>query len=434
MKKVLVVTYYWPPSGGSGVQRWLHLTNHLPEYGWIPIVYAPEGAAYLEKDPGLKEKIKPTTCVLRKNIVEPNLFFLKYLRVKKGKIISTGMTLEENVNFFQKITNYLSIWIRGNLFIPDARMFWIKPSVRFLKKYLRTERIDAIITTGPPHSMHLIGYNLSRKTHIPWIADFRDPWTNIDFYSDLKLTLLADKYHHHLEKKVLRQADHVITVGEQIKKEFMGKGVKNISVVTNGYDEDDLPVKQPELDSKFSLLHTGTFTRSRNSEALWKSLKEIINKESGFANDLEIRLVGKTDHSVMQSIKKYSLKPYLKYTEYVPHQDALQMIHSAQVLLLMINNTANAKGILTGKFFEYLASGRPILLIGPTDGDAAKILYETSAGSASDFEDQEAIKNIIMNYYRLFKKQSLHSASKGVEKYSRRKLTGKLSKILENLA
>jgi glycosyltransferase involved in cell wall biosynthesis len=341
------------------------------------------------------------------------------------------MTMDSKPSRISRIKNDISVWIRGNFFIPDARMFWIRPSVKHLVDFLKTEDIDAIISTGPPHSLHLIGYHLHRRTGIPWIADFRDPWTRIDFYTQLKLTWFADKYHHHLESKVLKSATQVITVGEDMKSEFLLKGARAVSVITNGYDEEDVPRVALPLDEKFSILHIGTFSKTRNSTALWKVMGDMVREEGGFADKLEIKLIGNVDYTVFRSIDENGLAPMVRHQEYLPHAEAMVAEHRSQLLLLMINNSENSKGIITGKFFEYLTSGRPILLVGPIDGDAAKILAGTETGLAAGFDDEPAIRRILEDYFRQYLQKSLAIKAHGIDQYSRRQLTGKLVGILD---
>jgi glycosyltransferase involved in cell wall biosynthesis len=312
-------------------------------------------------------------------------------------------------------------------------MLWIRPSVKHLSRFLSAEPVDAIITTGPPHSLHLIGYHLHQRTGIPWLADFRDPWTRIDFYSELKLTRLADWYHHRLEAKVLRTADRVIAIGDDMMKEFKAKGARRVEIITNGYDEEDIPKGNMQPDGKFSILHLGTFSRTRNSTALWSALGKLAAENPKFAHDLEIRLIGNVDFSVLQSIEENGLGKCLVHIAYMSHTEAMKEEGNARVLLLMINNSKNSKGILTGKFFEYLASRRPILLIGPTDGDAAGILEETESGIAADFDDEAAIIKTIQDYYERFTGGEFMLEAKNIEKYSRRNLTGMLAGVLNKL-
>ncbi len=396
-------------------------------------MYTPENPEIPVLDESLKKNIPEGLTLLKTKIFEPYSFYKLFVGRKRDEKINTGF-LSENKK--PKFAEKISVWIRGNFFIPDARKFWINPSVKFLENYLKKNKVDVIISTGPPHSMHLIALKLKTKFKIPWLADFRDPWTNIDFYGDLMLTKSANLKHHDLEKKVLMNADAIVTVGETISKEFSSsfpEREKFIHTITNGFDLEDVFVGKVELDKKFSLAHIGTLVQSRNNILLWRTLSEIEKENQTFSEDLEIKLVGKVDFSVYESIKKYGLEKFVKKIEYLPHNQVVKFQQQSQVLLLLSNNTKNARGILTGKIFEYLSAKRPILAIGDCNGDIAKILNETNAGRIADFEDADSLKNIILGYYRDFKNGNLICNSKGIEKFSRMELTGQLAGLLESL-
>ena len=430
MKKVLIITYYWPPSGGAGVQRWLKFVKYLREFNWEPIVYTPEHPEIPVIDESLNKDVPNDITVLKTPIWEPYDFYKKIIGKDKNEKISAGF-LSENKK--PKLTEKISVWIRGNFFIPDARKFWINPSVSFLSDYIKKNEIDAIVSTGPPHSMHLIALKLKDKFNIPWVADFRDPWTNIDFYKDLMLTSFADRKHKRLEKKVLTTADAILTIGKTMKDEFVGLGAKNVVVLTNGFDEQDTSSTIGIVkDEKFSLAHIGSFVKSRDPLFLWQVLSELVAEQTGFAGDLEIKLVGKVDFSVLENIKKYRLNSYVNKIDYLPHQEVIKEQQRSQVLLLLLNDTPNSKGILTGKFFEYLSAKRPILCIGPMNGDAAEILNETKSGNIVEFEDKINLKKVILDYYRMYKNNGLEINSENLESFSRRNITGELSKLLNS--
>ncbi|MFA6922837.1 MAG: glycosyltransferase family 4 protein [Bacteroidales bacterium] len=430
MKKVLIITYYWPPAGGAGVQRWLKFTKYLRDFGWEPVIYTPENPEVPEEDNSLLKDIPENITVLKLPIWEPYHIYKKIIGQKKTQKINSAFLSETKK---PKFTEQISVWIRGNFFIPDARKFWIKPSVKFLSTSLKQNPVDAIISTGPPHSMHLIALQLQKKLNIPWLADFRDPWTNIDFYKDLKLTGRADKKHHKLELEVLKNATSIITIGKTIAGDFKNIFNRKYEVITNGYDTDDVAIGNIELDKKFSIAHIGTLVKTRNPVALWKALKELIQNQE-FADALEIKLVGKVDYFVKQSIEEFNLTEFIKRIDYMPHSEVIKFQQESQVLLLLINDTPNAKSILTGKFFEYLSAKRPILCIGTTEGDAAEILKETNSGLISDFNDVEILKKNIMEFYNKYKENKLVSENKGIEKYSRLELTKKLAVVLHNIA
>lgn len=431
MKRVLIITYYWPPSGGSGVQRWLKMSKYLPEYGWQPVIYTTENAEYPIVDHSLEKDVAPEAEVIRRPIMEPYNLYKKFLGVKKSETVKAGFIKEKGAK--KGWRDNLSVWIRGNCFIPDARCWWVKPSVKYLKEYLRKYPVDAIISTGPPHSMHLIAMKLKEALGIPWIADFRDPWTEIDYYDELHLTKWADRKQHRMEREVLAKADKVVTIGWDCARSLGRLGNRNVRVIPNGFDwETNAALSVPPVSSEFTLTHVGIISASRNEHQLWQALSELKAADSGFLKALKIKLIGQVDQSVLKSIEESGLQENAELVPYIPHDQIQQMQSASQVLLLFINNTPNAKGILTGKIFEYLASGRPILCIGPENGDAAHILKETHAGQTASFEDKEKMKEIIKDLYQKYLENGLPSyTSKEIEKYSRKALAGEYGRLLD---
>ena len=433
MKRVLIITYYWPPSGGSGVQRWLKMSKYLPEYGWQPVIYTPEDGEYPIIDTSLEKDVAPKAEIIRRPIVEPYSLYKKFLGIRKEEKVKVGF-----INEKEKKTGWkenLALWIRGNLFIPDARCWWVKPSVQYLKSYLKEHPVDAIISTGPPHSMHLIAIKLKAELGIPWIADFRDPWTEIDYYDELHLSRWADRKQHKMEREVLAQADKVVTVGWDCARSLGRLGKRNVRVILNGYDWNIGTTQQAvPLSQEFTLTHLGVVAPTRNVPQLWEALKELKEEIAGFGEKLKIKLVGQVDQSVVQSLTANGLMDNAEITPYIPHDEVQQVQQSSQVLLLLINNAPNAKGILTGKLFEYLVSGRPILCIGPEDGDAARILKETQLGITIGFDNKDKMKEVILDYYNKYLENNLPSHDiKAIEKYSRKALAGEYAKLLDKI-
>jgi glycosyltransferase involved in cell wall biosynthesis len=431
MKKVLILTYYWPPSGGAGVQRWLKFVKYLQQYNWEPIVYTAENGELPEIDASLEKDIPKNITILKTPIWEPYNAYKTLIGQKKDQKINAAFLNEKKKG---GLMSAIAVWVRGNFFIPDARKFWIKPSIRYLDSYLQQHNVDAIISSGPPHSMHLIAKALKQKhPHIKWVADFRDPWTNIDFYADLKLSSFADKKHKRLEKEVLKESDAVISVGQLMSEELVhinGGQKEKFHVITNGYDEEDLSKNKIEKDKKFSIAHIGTLVRTRNPKGLWKVLSELVKENEAFKDALEIKLVGKLDIAVKESIEEFGLSSYVNKIDYLPHDKVIEEQQRSRVNLLLVNQTPNAKSILTGKFFEYLSAGAPILAIGPPDGDLALILNQTKAGKISDFKDTHSLKE---NVYELFMDQNLTRNEGEIKNYSRKNLTKKLADILNDL-
>lgn len=431
MKRVLIITYYWPPSGGSGVQRWLKMSKYLPEYGWQPVVYTAENAEYPVEDPSLEKDVCPEAEIIRRPITEPYNFYKKFLGIKKEQKVKTGFIDETGQQKGWK--ERLSVWIRGNCFIPDARCWWVKPSVKYLKAYLKEHPVDAVISTGPPHSMHLIAMKLKETLGLPWIADFRDPWTEIDYYNDLRLTKRSDRKHHRLEHEVLTKADKVVTVAPDGAKRLEKLGAKNVATIFNGFDRDDDTKQATTLPKQFTVTYLGVLSKAQNPEKLWQAMGELAQTEPAFRDNLRINMIGQIDQSVIQSIKAQGLENNTGFSPYIPH-DQVSAAHRRSTLLLLLlmpDEEPRAKGLLTGKIFEYLASGRPILCIGPEDGDAAKILNETHAGTTVSFGDKDKMKEVMKSLYERYLENKLpDNTHTEVERYSRRVLTGEFVELL----
>lgn len=428
MKKVLIISYYWPPSGGAGVQRWLKFVKYLREFGWEPIVYTAENPEVPVIDETLTKDIPEGITVLRTKVWEPYQIYKRLSGRKQSDRIQTAFLSEKKKP--GTIEN-LSIWIRGNFFIPDARRFWIKPSVKYLSRYLNDNPVDLIISTGPPHSMHLIAMHLKGKTQIPWLADFRDPWTNIDFYHQLKLSRSADQKHRQLEKKVLHSADAVTVISQGMAADFNRIVSRNYHVITNGYDEDDFRnIEDHPIHDKFRIAHIGSLVKTRNPVVFWQALKELIHENPDISEKIEIALTGNVDISVKESVKEFGLEKVVVYQEYIPHAELYQEFNKTAALLLLINDTPNANLILTGKLFEYLGAKRPIICIGPTEGNSAKILMETKAGHCFDQKSKQELKEYVT--FLLSHQSDIISTlsiAKNTE-YTRRNLTGMLVELI----
>ncbi len=418
--KVLIITYYWPPAGGSGVQRWLKFVKYLRDFNIEPIVFTADDPEYAIKDESLFEEIPRELEVLKQKIWEPNKL------MGKGKRTSAGF-LSPQPTFFGQITHY----IRANYFIPDARKYWIKPSVIFLKAYLKNSDVDIIITTGPPHSLHLIGLELKRILPIKWIADFRDPWTEIDYFHQLPLTRKSLAKHKELEEEVIQNADAVLVVGDTMRSKMEALN-KNIHVITNGFD-GEISKFQNDLDKKFTITHIGMMNADRNPKMLWKVLKDLMVNDPDFEANFQLSLVGKIAPAILKDIQYYDLENYVSIVDYLPHKEVLEVQSSSQVLLLVVNNVPSAKGIITGKIFEYLQAKRPILAIGPKDGDLAKIINNTKSGEIVGFEDRDDLKSLILDYYNSYKTGDLNINSDNIEQYHRKNLTKQLSQVIKNL-
>ncbi|MFC2109923.1 glycosyltransferase family 4 protein [Bacteroidota bacterium] len=423
--KVLIITYYWPPSGGSGVQRWLKFVKYLQDFGVTPVVYTVANPEYAITDESLVADVPKNVEIIRQPIWEP--YKLANLFSKKKKTNTSAGFLEHKPSFVGRIMNY----VRANYFIPDARMFWIKPSVDYLENYLKNNSVDVIISSGPPHSLHLIAMELKKRLPIKWISDFRDPWTAIDYFHQLPLSKKAKQKHFDLEKEVLINSDAVLVVGKTMQLNYLPFN-KQTFVVPNGFDLE-LSDENTKLDSKFSLTHIGMMNEDRNPKKLWKVLKELVEEIPGFSEGLNIQLIGKVAQPVLKLVEENGLLNNLSQLDYVPHAEVQEFQRKSQVLLLSVNKVPSAKGIVTGKIFEYLVAKRPILAIGPVDGDLAEIIKDTNSGVIVDFDNEKDLKSTLLEMYQTYLKKDLRISSVGVEKYHRKEITRQLSEIINTI-
>lgn len=423
-KKVLIITYYWPPAGGPGVQRWLKFVKYLPVFNIEPVVYIPENPNYPIVDESLNSEVSKDVTIIKHPIKEP--YKLAGLFSKKSsKTISKGIISEEKK---QSLIEKVLLYVRGNYFIPDARKSWVKPSVEFLSEYIQKEEIETIITTGPPHSLHLIGLQLKERLGVKWVADFRDPWTTVGYHKQLRLTNASNAKHKALEKQVLTTADQIIVTSFTTKKEFQQLTKQPIEVITNGYDKES--VDKFEMDSKFTMSHIGSLLSKRNPEVLWKVLSEFISENDQFSKDFQLNFIGFISDSVLHSLKTYNLSSYVNNVGYVSHKEAITYQKKSQIVLLIEINSEETKCIIPGKLFEYMASNRPIIALGPKGSDVEKIITETNTGNYFNYEDYDSLKRIILEHYKAYQNNTLQGHPIGLQKYSRKSLTEALSKLL----
>ena len=423
-KKAIIITYYWPPAGGPGVQRWLKFVKYLPEFDIEPIVYIPENPSYPILDEDLVSEIPKDLIIISQPIKEPYQL-ASFLSGKQSKSISSGVIPKKKKQFF--VQNLL-LYVRGNFFIPDARKAWVKPSVKFLSDYIQKEDIQTVITTGPPHSLHLIGLQLKEQLGVKWLADFRDPWTTIGYHKELKLSKSSLRKHQQLEKKVLESADVIIVTSENTKKEFQLKTKQPIEVITNGYDNYHLP--KTVKDEKFTLSHIGSLLSERNPTNLWSVLSELIQENEDFKAHFELKLIGVVSDDVLNELYQNDLKSFVTIVGYVNHNMALQLQRQSQILLLVEIDSEVTKAIIPGKLFEYMVSETPILAIGPRESDVERIMKSTNTGTYFYYDAKVGLKSQILNYFESYKLGTLTTQPIGLKPFSRKELTGRLAKLI----
>ncbi len=435
-KKILIISYYWPPAGGPGVQRWLKFVKYLPNFGWEPTVFIPENPSYPIIDETLQKDVPKNLKMIKTKIWEPYQLAEKFGKDNK-KFKAGQFDVGENQSWKAK----LSIFVRGNFFIPDARVFWVKPSVEFLEKYLKVNHYDVLVTTGPPHSLHLIGLGLKKKfPDLKWIADFRDPWTEISYYKHLKLTKIADKKHRKLESEVFKNADITLATSYTDAENFRKNGA-NAFCITNGFDVDaSTTLSMTEENSKtlplsnsttkFTLSYIGVLEQLRNPDILWETLNDLVEENADFKNDFQLKFVGRLDDKILQKIESSALKNNLTNLGYQTHDVALKHMQDSTVLLMTNFPQESSKGIIPGKIFEYLATGKTILSFGPKDADVEKILNETKAGKHFGYDEKENLKNFILESYQNWKSRTLNQNAENIEQFSRKNLTQKLVDLM----
>lgn len=434
MKRVLIISYYWPPTGGSGVQRWVKFAKYLPAEGWQPVVYTPENPEQLAVDASLEAEVPAEAEIIKTHITEPYELYKKFLK-KSGhskEAVEVNPVNAQNKSLAQKA----AMWVRGNFFRPDPRCLWIGPSVRFLKKYLKEHPVDLIVSTGPPQSMHLIGRRLAKETGLPWIADFRDPWTRIFYFKHLSMTRATERWHKKMEKKVLDDATVVVAVSPLVQQEFQAMTRTPVELVTNGFDECDYEMDGKDIcgpDKDFVITHTGLFAADGNPTVLWKVLAEKCASDEEFRSRLKIRLVGKTDDAIIQSISDNGLNGNLTDLGYQPHSIAVEEQRNASLLILPLRKEPEYKAVLPGKLFEYMASMRPVLGIGQPDGAMSMILNRTGTGNVLDWEDRESIGRFIEDSWQKHLQGSLTVEDADISQFTRRNLTHRMVQLFDRL-
>ena len=433
MKRVLIISYYWPPSGGISVLRSLKIVKHLRKFGWEPVVFVPDNADYSTIDDGNFKDIPEGIEIIRQPIIEPFTLFKWLTGLKKDANLNNILSAHDKK---MGLMYRFSVWVRSNFFIPDARSLWISPSVKYLLNYVKNNPVDAVFTDGPPHTNTRIATLIKQKTGIPWLSDYQDPWSQVDYFQELILTNWGLKKHLQQEQEAFAAADKTTIVSPTWKKDLESIGAKNVDVIYWGYDpEDYVDIEEnKELKSKFSCVHAGVMGFDRNPEVFFQVIKDLTQEIPSFGEDFRLVLYGQVDHSVQESIEKYEIGYLVQFKGNVKRKEALNAIFSARILLLLLNQQPNAMGRVPGKLFEYLAARRPILNLGPEKSDVSKILEKSHAGANSEYDDYNFLKSYFLGKYAEFQDGSLGShVDSDIEEYTHRNLTQKIAGFLDEI-
>ena len=428
MKKVLIITYYWPPSGGAGVQRWVKLVKYMTQENIMPYVLTvnEESASYMQLDSSLIDEVPQEAQVYKTKSFEPINYYAKF--VGKSNVPTAGFSNVNNEKFSQKIINS----IRSNLFVPDPRRGWNKYAYEKAVELIRKENISTVVTTSPPHSTQLIGLKLQEKLGIRWVADLRDPWTDIYYYGILGHSLLSKSLDRYYEKKVLVHANLVLTVSKQLKKLLIQKSDKiipeKIRLLPNGFDHEDFLDVKKSKSELFTICYTGTMSKEYKPDSFFNLLQELNDKKS----NILLRFVGIVSDDIKNLVIQKGIRH--EFIPYVEHSDVLKYQVDANLLLLVIPDVNHSKGILTGKLFEYLATGNCIFCIGPADGDAAEIINRCASGKTFERDDKQGMSQYLADQIKAYEQDKLFEFNKTeVAKFSRKEQAGQLSRMLNEL-
>ena len=427
--RLLIITYYWPPSGGAGVQRCLKFVKHLAEFGVEPTVITvdPARATYPVRDESLLADVPAGVRVIRTDTAEP---FGSYQKLTGRAVPHGGFANEGRPGLLQKVSRF----VRGNLFLPDPRRGWNRYALTAVERLLAAgEQFDAVLTSSPPHSTQLIGLELKERHGLRWLADLRDPWTDIYYTKDLHRTAPAAWLDRHYERQVLTQADVVLTTSPATRRLFLSKNpalpATKFEVLPNGYDEADFTAASAPPAGCLRITHTGTITEAYRIENLLRAVAEGQRRHP--AVPLRLRFVGQVSAGLRAQIGAAGLATATEFIPFVPHAESVAYLLESSVLLMAIPDVANNAGILPGKIFEYLAAGKPVLCVGPAGADADAILRECGAGQALPYADYELMLSTLEQLIGRWQ-VSPHLDLPGLRpaRYSRRGLTGQLAGLV----
>lgn len=431
MKKILFLSYYWPPSGGPGVQRALKFVKYFPDFNITPTVITVDEnqASYPLYDKSLNKEVSSDLKVIRTSSFEP-LAFYKRLNKEKEIPYSGFVNMDKNT-FFQRISRF----IRGNFFIPDARVGWVRYAYKAALKELRSQALDAIVTTSPPHSTQLIGLKLKAETGLPWIVDLRDPWTDIFFYKDFYHLPYAKRLDKRYEREVLEKADHIVVTSQATKDLYLTKSSEikadKISVIPNGFDEFDFEKKVSFSKNEFLITYSGTIADQYQIDTLLKALANVHKKHASIP--IKFRFVGKVSDGIRAKLSQNGLENNCEFIGYVSHAESINYLLKSSILLIVIPKIKNNEGIVPGKIFEYLASRKPIICIGPENCNVSEYIAECGAGKTFDYENpnvEDYLEELLLQWKE---NPNLNFSNNEYKKYSRKELSSQFSEIIKGL-
>lgn len=394
------------------------MIKHLPEFSWTPSVLTVEEETFTQKDESLLKEIDHSLHVIKSKTFEPFGIYKKFTGRKKDEQLIASETISLDN---KSLAHRLSIWIRMNLFVPDARIGWYPSAVKKGKEFLAAHKQDIIVTIGPPHSTHLIGRKLSRKFNLPHIPVLIDPWVDIIYYKNFKRNIFTRKIDSYLEKSVLRNAAKVVFVTESTRVDYRRKYsfLQNKShVLYWGYNEKDFnsinTIKDPQLKT---IVHAGNIFDYQNPKKFWKNIRnEIIDGKK-----IRLKFIGTVSGGIKNAVAEAGLSQHTDYIGFLPYQEMLIHLSSASALLVC----ATEKRHMPGKLFEYLRTGKPIIAFGDDNEEVNSILRSTNAGMLFDYNSDAA------EFFRRY--GDFKTDLNVVKQFDRRVIAEKFANILNNI-
>lgn len=435
-KTVLIVTYYWPPAGGIAVQRITKFCKYLTEFGWTPVILTVSNGNYESVDESLLDDIRHIEHVHRAASFEPHNFY-RFIGAYFGarKTINAGKS--RKLPKRSKFTVF-SEYIRLNLFIPDTRVGWLFNAYRCGKKIIQQHNPDLILSTAPPYTSHLVAMKLHKYSHIPWVADFRDPWVESTLYNTVKRLGIVKTINRNLERKVLLNATALTFTGPKLRDHYKDSSNYDFSskanVITNGYDPQDVPQLAIDTPDKFYITYFGSLYTRRYHPVVFETLSRLLKNNSSLANNICLRFIGNVDIEIKNTLSELFPEQNLEFHNYIPYKDAVKLLYSPQLLLLTVDQVPFNDNITLGKIFDYLPTGNPILGIAPLNGDTAYIINTTNSGKVIDYDDSRSITAYVLENYEAWKTGNLKHATNNLIKYQRKYLTAQLAELLDNVA
>lgn len=432
MKKVLIITYYWPPSGGPGVQRVLKFAKYLPCFGWETAILTVKNGEYPAIDETLLNDIQGNCTVYKTKSAEPSALYKKFTGMNTRDSIPVSTLAQNNVTWKQKLSNF----VRLNLFIPDAKIGWIPYAVREGKKIIEKEQPDIIFSTSPPPTVHLIAAKLAEWSNLEWIADFRDPWTNIHYLQQQSINSVSKLINKNLEKKIIERCTAATCVSNNFVDLLTTTKRHKFTVITNGFDSE-ITRSASKNTGKFTILYIGGLASTRYYPDFVLLLAKLLNNRQIDPARTEFQLVGSIDNGILEDIREKlkHVPNIIKHTNYVTHPIALEYMHQANLLLLFLEKGKDYEGHIPGKLFEYLSTGNQILCIGNKEGDTAQIINKTNAGKTFEPCEIDKIEYELISQFNCWnnnvREQEINTDE--VNKYTRKKLTQKLAKLFDTV-